>query len=77
MFVQTEDINARLFKIVSDATLIVWEDIVEDSLDQILTSQDGTMMIVELLNESDDGISSEDVRAIIDADINNWTEPLT
>lgn len=77
MFVATENINARLFKIVSDAADIVWQDIVEDSIDQILTSQDGTIMIVELLVESPDGISSEDVRNIIDADINNWTEPLT
>jgi len=76
MHLQTEDINTRLFKIVYDVNDIVWDDIVEDSVDSILTSQDGAIMIVELLQKSPDGISSEDIRAMIDADINNWTAPL-
>ena len=77
MYVQTEDIHARLFKLVYDAADIVWDEIVDESIDSILTSQDGTIMVVELLNESSDGISSEDVRAMIEADIDNWTAPLT
>jgi hypothetical protein len=56
---------------------IVWDEIVDESIDNILTSQDGAIMVVELLNESPDGISSEDVRAMIEADIDNWTAPLT
>jgi hypothetical protein len=62
---------------VYDAADIVWDEIVDESIDSILTSQDGTIMVVELLNESPDGISSEDVRAMIEADIDNWTAPLT
>lgn len=77
MYVQTEDIHARLFKLVYDAADIVWDEIVDESIDNILTSQDGAIMVVELLNESPDGISSEDVRAMIEADIDNWTAPLT
>ena len=77
MYIQTEDIHARLFKLVYDAADIVWDEIVDESIDSILTSQDGTIMVVELLNESSDGISSEDVRAMIEADIDNWTAPLT
>ncbi len=60
-----------------DAAGIVWDKIVDESIDSILTSQDGSIMVVELLNESSDGISSEDVRAMIEADIDNWTAPLT
>ena len=77
MYLQTEDIHARLFKLVYDAADIVWDEIVDESIENILTSQDGTIMVVELLNESPDGISSEDVRAIIEADIDNWTAPIS
>lgn len=77
MHLQTEDIHARLFRLVYDAADIVWDEVVEDSIDSILTSQDGTIMVVELLSESPDGISSEDVRAMIESDIDNWTAPLS
>ena len=46
---QTEDINAKIFKVIYNIDDIVWDDIVEDNLDQILTSQDSTIYIVELL----------------------------
>ena len=36
MYVQTEDIHARLFKLVYDAADIVWDEIVDESIDSIL-----------------------------------------
>lgn len=72
----TENINAKLFKVIFDVNDIVWDDIVEDSLDNILTKQDGSMRIVELLSAHPDAISSENVRIIIENDIENWTASL-
>jgi len=74
--IQTEDINARLFKVILNVDDIVWDDIVEDSLDQILTSQDGAIRVVELLQGAPTAISSEDVRIMVQSDLNNWTAPL-
>lgn len=74
--IQTEDINAKLFKVIFHVDDIVWDDIVEESLDQILTSQDGAIRVVELLETDATAFSSENVRYMIQSDLNNWTAPL-
>tara|TARA_R100000951_G_scaffold85466_3_gene73153 strand:- start:706 stop:936 length:231 start_codon:yes stop_codon:yes gene_type:complete len=74
--IQTEDINARLFQVIFDVTDIVWEDIVETTLDHILTSQDGGIRVVELLQAKPTAYSSEDVRKMVESDIDNWTAPI-
>lgn len=74
--IQTEDINAKLFKVIFHVDDIVWDDIVEESLDQILTSQDGAIRVVELLQTHPTAFSSENVRYMIQSDLNNWTAPL-
>jgi len=74
--IQTEDINAKLFEVIFDVTDIVWEEVVETSLDHILTSQDGSIRVVELLQASPTAYSSEDIRKMVESDIDNWTVPI-
>lgn len=74
--IQTEDINAKLFEVIFDVTDIVWEEVVETSLDHILTSQDGSIRVVELLQARPTAYSSEDIRKMVESDIDNWTVPL-
>lgn len=75
--IQTEDINAKLFRLIYDVQDIVWKDIVESTIDDIMTSEDGAIRVVELLRVDPTASSSEDIRKMVESDIDNWTVPLT
>lgn len=67
----------RLYKHITGSNPVIpWGDIVDTSLDEILTSQDGLEHFVECKIEDISLLTSDEVEAIRLQNPSNWTEPL-
>lgn len=72
-----DDIHEKRYKRFNGRNpTIPYQLIMENSLDEILTSQDGRIRIVEFFVPNAGLMSQEDVRLLIESDIDNWTVPL-
>ena len=72
----TQNINGKFYGIFNSVRDIPWNEIEENNIDEILTSQDGLIMVVTYAEEYMGDVSSEDVRIMINNDLTNWTVPL-
>ena len=72
----TQNINGKFYGIFNSVRDIPWNEIEENNIDEILTSQDGLIMVVTYKGEYMGDVSSEDVRNMVDNDLANWTVPL-
>jgi hypothetical protein len=72
----TQNINGKFYGVFNSAQDIPWDRITANSLDEILTSQDGLILVVLYTGGYMGDTSSEDVRIMIGNDLPNWTVPL-
>jgi hypothetical protein len=72
----TQNINGKFYGIFNSAQDIPWDRVTANSVDEVLTSQDGLILVVLYAEEYMGDVSSEDVRIMINNDLTNWTVPL-
>lgn len=72
----TQNINGNFYGVFNSVQDIPWDKITANSINEILTSQDGLILVVLYVEGYMGDTSSEDVRIMIENDLPNWTVPL-